>query len=60
MSAVIFLVSFDTPLVSIKILNLIEQGFWGDAAALTSFLMLIIFGISFLALALFKKRRLVW
>ena len=43
MSAVIFLVSFKTPLTSIKILNLAEQGFWGDAAALALLLTLITF-----------------
>ena len=45
MSAVIFLVSFKTPLASIKILNLAEQGFWGDAAALALVLTLITFGV---------------
>ncbi len=45
MSAVIFLVSFNTPLASIKILNLAEQGFWGDAAALALLLTLITFGV---------------
>lgn len=43
MSAVIFLVSFKTPLASIKILNLAEEGFWGDAAALALLLTLITF-----------------
>lgn len=43
MSAVIFLVSFGTPLASIKILNLAEQGFWGDAAALALLLTFITF-----------------
>lgn len=43
MSAVIFLVSFKTPLASIKILNLAEQGFWGDAAALAMLLTIITF-----------------
>lgn len=43
MSAVIFLVSFGTPLASIKILNLAEQGFWGDAAALALLLTIITF-----------------
>ncbi|MGP1587420.1 MAG: ABC transporter permease [Treponemataceae bacterium] len=43
MSAVIFLVSFKTPLTSIKILNLAEQGFWGDAAALALLLTIITF-----------------
>ena len=45
MSAVIFLVSFNTPLASIKILNLAEQGFWGDAAALALLLTIITFAI---------------
>jgi len=45
MSAVIFLVSFNTPLTSIKILNLAEQGFWGDAAALALLLTIITFAI---------------
>lgn len=43
MSAVIFLISFKTPLASIKILNLAEQGFWGDAAALSLLLTIITF-----------------
>lgn len=45
MSAVVFLVSFGTPLASIKILNLAEQGFWGPAAALALLLTLITFAI---------------
>ncbi len=45
MSAVIFLVSFKTPLTSIKILNLAEQGFWGDAAALAMLLTIVTFGL---------------
>ena len=45
MSAVIFLVSFNTPLTSIKILNLAEQGFWGDAAALALLLTIITFAL---------------
>ena len=61
MSAVIFLVSFNTPLTSIKILNLAEQGFWGDAAALALLLTLITFAIlglgKFLAALLLKNRR---
>lgn len=52
MSAVIFLVSFDTPLASIKILNLAEQGFWGDAAALALLLTVITFTIVCIALGL--------
>lgn len=44
-SAVIFLVSFDTPLASLKILNLAEQGDWGQAAALALVLTAITFAI---------------
>ncbi len=44
-SAVIFLVSFNTPLASVKILNLAEQGDWGDAACLAMVLTLITFSI---------------
>jgi iron(III) transport system permease protein len=43
MSAVIFLVSFKTPLASVTILNLAEQGSWGDAAALASLMTLLTF-----------------
>ena len=42
-SAVIFLVSFHTPLASVRILNLAEEGFWGDAAALALILTLVVF-----------------
>jgi iron(III) transport system permease protein len=45
MSAVIFLVSFKTPLTSIKILNLAEEGFWGKAASLALFLTIITFSV---------------
>lgn len=41
LSTVIFLVSFDTPLASVTILNLAEQGSWGRAAALASALVLV-------------------
>ena len=44
-SAVIFLVSFNTPLASIKILNLAEQGEWGKAAALATVLTTLTFGV---------------
>lgn len=58
MSAVIFLVSFNTPLASIKILNLAEQGFWGDAAALAMLLTVITFVIiGFCKLILFLWSR---
>lgn len=43
MSAVIFLVSFKTPLSSIKILNLAEEGFWGKSASLALILTLLTF-----------------
>lgn len=46
-SAVIFLVSFDTPLASLKILNLAEQGDWGKAAALALELTILTFTILF-------------
>ncbi|MCQ2595940.1 MAG: iron ABC transporter permease [Treponemataceae bacterium] len=49
-SAVIFLVSFKTPLASIAILNLAEQGDWGKSAALA----LVLTIITFLILALGK------
>lgn len=42
-SAVIFLVSFNTPLASVRILNLAEQAFWGKAAALALVLTMITF-----------------
>lgn len=44
-SSVIFLISFNTPLASIKILNLAEQGEWGKAAALATVLTTLTFGI---------------
>lgn len=59
MSAVIFLISFDTPLSSVKILNLAEQGFWGDAAALSLVLTLITFivtGLGKLIIFLWGKK----
>jgi len=43
LSTVIFLVSFDTTLASVTILNLAEQGQWGRAAALASLLVLVTF-----------------
>lgn len=42
-SAVIFLVSFETPLASLKILNFAEQGEWGKAAALALVLTFLTF-----------------
>lgn len=43
LSSVIFLVSFNTSLASIKILNLAEQGDWGKSAALALALTVITF-----------------
>lgn len=60
LSAVIFLVSFNTPLASIKIINLAEQGDWGKAAALALVLTLITFAILLLGLVagkLFQSKR---
>lgn len=60
LSAVIFLVSFDTPLASIQLINLAEQGSWGKAAALALVLTLITFlilGIGLLIDRLFFKFR---
>lgn len=51
MSAVIFLVSFDTPVASVAILNLAEQGHWGRAAALA----LVLIAASFTALAVLGR-----
>lgn len=48
LSTVIFLVSFDTPLASVAILNLADQGRWGRAAALATALIMV----TMLALAL--------
>lgn len=45
LSAVIFLVSFKTPLASIQLINLAEQGAWGRAAALAMVLTFITFSI---------------
>ena len=44
-SSVIFLVSFNTPLASIRILNLAEQGEWGKSAALATILTALTFGM---------------
>lgn len=50
LSSVIFLVSFKTPLASINIVNLAEQGDWGKSAALAMVLTLLTFlilGVSY-------------
>ncbi|HBB43107.1 MAG TPA: iron ABC transporter permease, partial [Treponema sp.] len=44
-SAVIFLVSFNTHLSSITILNLAEQGDWGQAASLALTLTILTFAV---------------
>ena len=54
LSAVIFLVSFNTPLTSIRIINLAEQGDWGKAAALSLVLTLVTFLILGLSLLPYK------
>lgn len=54
LSSVIFLVSFKTPLASVKILNLAEEGFWGKSAALALILTLITFAILGLGLLIIK------
>lgn len=54
LSAVIFLVSFKTPLASIQLINLAEQGSWGRSAALALVLTLITFGILGVGLILGK------
>ncbi len=60
LSSVIFLVSFNTPLASIRIVNLAEQGDWGRAAALAMVLTFVAFGILGLGVAanalIFKNR----
>ena len=59
LSAVIFLVSFRTPLASVRILNLAEQGDWGKSAALALLLTLVTFavlGIGRLIIGRFTRR----
>lgn len=62
LSAVIFLVSFTTPLTSIRIINLAEQGDWGKSAALALILTTITFAILGLAVVLprWLKRKSRW
>jgi len=50
LSAVVFLITPDTNLATITILNLIEHGEWGQAAALS----MIVLGIVFAVLGIFK------
>lgn len=57
LSSVIFLVSFNTPLCSVRILNLAEQGDWGRAAALAMELTVMTFAIILAGNLLSKKYR---
>ena len=53
----IFLVSFDTPLASVRIINLAEQGDWGKSASLALVLTAGIFfviALGFLCGKIFK------
>src|SRR5690606_39292888 len=43
LSTVIFLVSFDTPLAAVDVLNLAAQGRWGRACALATALLVVTF-----------------
>lgn len=54
LSAVIFLVSFKTPLASIQLINLAEQGTWGKAASLALVLTVITFLILGIGLVIDK------
>ena len=59
LSTVIFLVSFKTPLASVRILNLAEQGDWGKSAALALLLTVVTFmtlGVGRLAIGRFVGR----
>ncbi len=57
LSAVIFLVSFSTPLASIKIINLAEQGDWGKAAAFALVLTVITFAVLALAFCFYRHKK---
>lgn len=60
LSAVIFLVSFKTPLASISLVNLAEQGDWGKSAALAMVLTILTFsilGIGFLIKKIFSRKQ---
>ncbi|MGP1458291.1 MAG: ABC transporter permease [Treponema sp.] len=54
-SSVIFLISFKTPLASVNILNLAEQGGWGEAAALALVMTAAAFTAVLLGKILLKK-----
>ncbi|AEE16732.1 ABC transporter permease [Treponema brennaborense] len=57
LSTVIFLVSFKTPLTSVTILNLADQGDWGEAAALALILTVAAFGTLAIASAVLAGKR---
>lgn len=57
LSSVIFLVSFNTPLCSVRILNLAEQGDWGRSACMAMELTLITFGIITLGKILLHNKK---
>lgn len=54
-SSVIFLISFKTPLASVNILNLAEQGDWGKAASLALVMTAAAFATVLLGKTLLKK-----
>lgn len=56
LSAVIFLVSFNTPLASISIVNLAEQGDWGKSASLALVLTVLTFSILAVGTGLTKTK----
>lgn len=55
LSAIVFLVSYDNKTTSLAILNLSGEGYFGDACALSSFLLIITFTL-FIALNAIVKR----
>ncbi len=57
LSAVIFLVSFNTPLCSVRILNLAEQGDWGRAAAMAMELTILTFVIILVGKTIWKEKK---
>lgn len=59
LSSVIFLVSFNTPLASVAILNLAEQGDWGKSAALALILTILTFFILGIGRFLVKRYSII-
>lgn len=59
-SSVIFLISFDSPLSSVSILNLAEQGDWGKACALALVLTCFTFIILTIIFSFFKFAKKKW